>query len=105
MQETYSNNPSIQVGDEHDVTIEAVGEKGDGLARINGFVIFVPNTQAGEKCKIRVSRVLRKVGFGEKIEGSNQPVVKTSANVCTTCGLDDSEQEFVEEDLTDKEEF
>ncbi|MBI2129647.1 TRAM domain-containing protein, partial [Candidatus Woesearchaeota archaeon] len=32
----------VKVGDELDVKIEAVGEKGDGIAKKNGFVLFVP---------------------------------------------------------------
>ena len=33
----------VNVGDEIDVKIEAVGEKGDGVAKVKGFVLFVPN--------------------------------------------------------------
>ncbi|MFH0868366.1 MAG: TRAM domain-containing protein, partial [Candidatus Woesearchaeota archaeon] len=32
----------VKVGDEIDVKIEAVGEKGDGIAKKDGFVLFVP---------------------------------------------------------------
>ncbi len=66
----------VRVGDELDVTIEGVGEKGDGLAKVNGFVLFVPNTKQGDKVRVRVNRVLTKVGFAEVIgqtpEGSTQ---------------------------------
>ena len=34
----------VNVGDEVDVTVEAVGDKGDGIAKIKGFVLFIPNT-------------------------------------------------------------
>ena len=62
----------IQVGQELDVKIEAVGEKGDGIAKVKGFVIFVPNTKAGEDVKIRITKVSKIVGFGEVI-GTNEP--------------------------------
>jgi len=55
----------VKVGDELDVKIEAVGEKGDGIAKTEGFVLFVPNTKEGDEVKIRVTRVLRNVGFAE----------------------------------------
>ena len=55
----------VNVGDEFNVKIEAVGEKGDGIAKKDGFVLFVPNTKEGETVKIRVTKVLRKVGFAE----------------------------------------
>ncbi len=57
----------VREGDEMDVKIEAVGEKGDGLAKKDGFVLFVPNTKAGDNVRIRVTKVLRKVGFAEVI--------------------------------------
>ena len=57
----------VRVGDELEVTIEAVGEKGDGVAKVKGFVLFVPNVQEGQVVKIRVTKVLRKVGFAELI--------------------------------------
>ena len=55
----------INVGEELDVTIEAVGEKGDGMAKVKGFVIFVPNTKEGDNVRIKVTRVLKNVGFAE----------------------------------------
>lgn len=63
----------VEVGDEIDVTIEAVGEKGDGIAKKKGFVLFIPNTKQGERVRIRVTKVLRKVGFAEKIGDAGAP--------------------------------
>lgn len=60
----------VKVGDEIDVKIEAVGEKGDGVAKVKGFVLFVPGTQAGQDVKVRVTRVLKKVGFAEVVGSS-----------------------------------
>jgi len=57
----------VNVGDELDVKIEAVGEKGDGIAKKDGFVLFVPNTKEGQEVKIKVTKVLRKVGFAEVV--------------------------------------
>jgi predicted RNA-binding protein with TRAM domain len=57
----------VSVGEELDVKIEAVGEKGDGIARKRGFVLFVPNTREGDEVRIRVTKVLRKVGFADVI--------------------------------------
>ena len=47
----------VKVGDEIDVTIEAVAAKGDGIAKKDGFVIFVPGTAVGDNVKIRVTAV------------------------------------------------
>lgn len=64
----------VSVGEELDVTIEAVGEKGDGVAKKDGFVLFVPNVQQGDRVRVKVTKVLRKVGFAEKIgEAESEP--------------------------------
>ncbi len=55
----------VRVGEEVDVTIEAVGAKGDGIAKKEGFVIFVPNTSTGDNVKIRITKVLSNVAFAE----------------------------------------
>ena len=55
----------VKVGDELDVKIEAVGEKGDGIAKKNGFVLFVPGVKEGDEVRIKITKVLRRVGFAE----------------------------------------
>ena len=66
--------PPINVGEEIDVHIEAVGEKGDGLAKVRGFVLFVPGVKEGQDVRVKVTRVLRKVGFAEKVgEATGKP--------------------------------
>lgn len=65
--------PPVQVGEELDVTIEAVGAKGDGIAKKNGFVLFIPNVKEGEHVRIKVTKVLQKVGFAEKVGDAQAP--------------------------------
>lgn len=70
--------PPVREGEEIDVQIEAVGEKGDGIAKVRNFVIFVPNTKQGDNVRIRVTKVLKRVGFGEVI-GDAQSVPEAPA--------------------------
>jgi len=56
----------VKVGDELDVTIEAVAAKGDGIAKKDGFVIFVPGTQVGDTLKIRITQVRSSSAVGER---------------------------------------
>ena len=66
-----SGSPApVKVGDEFEVSIEAVGAKGDGIAKKEGFVLFVPGVQKGDNVRIRITRVLRKVGFAEVVGNS-----------------------------------
>ncbi len=57
----------LNVGDVHDVKVEDVGREGDGLARIEGFVVFVPNTKKGDEVKVKITKVSRRVAFGEVV--------------------------------------
>jgi len=99
-----SPTPPVKVGDELDVTIEAVGEKGDGIAKKNGFVIFVPNTKEGQTVRIRLTKVLRKVGFGEVIgEASGAPEESAPAEESAD-GESSEESEDVQDD-SESEDF
>ncbi len=64
----------VKVGEVHEVSIDAVGEKGDGIAKVKGFVIFVPSVKKGDYVKIRITKVLAKVGFAEVAEKLERPV-------------------------------
>ena len=59
----------VREGDELDVKIEAVGEKGDGIAKKQGFVLFVAGTKTGDEVRVRVTKVLRNAGFAEVLKG------------------------------------
>ena len=58
------NDPPVNEGDVLDLEIESLGDKGDGVGKIDKFVIMVPNTKTGEKVKVKISRVLRNMAFG-----------------------------------------
>ena len=68
----------VKVGEEVDVKIEAVGEKGDGIARVKGFVLFVPGVKEGDEVKIKITKVLSKVGFAEVIGEGSAPGEETT---------------------------
>ncbi|USS41726.1 TRAM domain-containing protein [Thermococcus aggregans] len=57
--------PPVKVGERYKVKIEALGKGGDGIARIKGFVIFVPNTKVGDEVEIVINSVKQKFAFGE----------------------------------------
>jgi predicted RNA-binding protein with TRAM domain len=47
----------VEKGKEYDAEISEISKRGDGIARIQGFVIFVAGAKAGEKTKIRITSV------------------------------------------------
>jgi predicted RNA-binding protein with TRAM domain len=72
--------PPVNVGDEIDVKIEAVGEKGDGIAKKDGFVLFIPGVKEGDEVKVRVTKVLRRVGFAEVVGEGAAPAEDAPAD-------------------------
>ncbi len=71
-----SNQPSsrpstpapVKVGEVLDVTIEDTARQGDGIARVEGFVIFVPNTKVNDKVKIEIKELKRSSAIAEVVE-------------------------------------
>ena len=74
----------VKVGEEVDVKIEAVGAKGDGIAKIEGFVLFIPGVKEGQEVRVKVTKVLSKVGFAEVVgEAQVAPEGEASAEEIT----------------------
>ena len=62
------NSSPITEGEEYDVKIEDLGRDGDGITRIEGFVVFVSGAKVGDEVKIKVNSVRRNFGFAEVVE-------------------------------------
>jgi predicted RNA-binding protein with TRAM domain len=60
----------VEVGKEYDVTISDISRRGDGIAKIDGFVIFVPGTKQGQQVRIKVTQVSNRYASGQLVEGS-----------------------------------
>jgi len=57
----------VEVGKEYDVSIEDIAREGDGIARVEGFVIFVADAKVGDEAKIKIDKVMRRFAIGHKI--------------------------------------
>lgn len=77
------NTPKpVNVGEEYDVEISEVGSKGDGIARVKNFVVFVNNGKKGEKTKIKIKEVRERFAIGEKVgEATGETSVATEEAV------------------------
>ncbi|MFH1470316.1 MAG: TRAM domain-containing protein [Candidatus Micrarchaeota archaeon] len=58
----------VEKGKEYEVTIDAQGNKGDGIAHFEGFVVFVKDAGVGEKVKIKITAVHRTFALGEVVK-------------------------------------
>lgn len=57
----------VEEGKEYEVTVESIGSKGDGIAKIEGFIIFVPGAKIGDKLKVRITAVRRNFAIAEPV--------------------------------------
>src|ERR1022692_4602614 len=61
----------VEVGKEYNVTISDTSRRGEGIANIDGFVIFVPGTRMGQSARIKVTQVSERFANGQVVEQSS----------------------------------
>jgi len=59
----------VEVGKEYDVTISDISRRGDGIAKIDGFVIFVAGGKQGQSARIKVTQVSNRYAMGTVVTG------------------------------------
>ena len=57
----------VEVDQEYEAEIEDISRRGDGVAKIEGLVIFVPDTQTGDHVKFKITQVGSRFAIGEVI--------------------------------------
>ena len=85
----------VEAGKEYDVQISEISRQGDGIARIQGFVIFVKGARAGQKAKIRVTRVGDRFANGEIVESTTQSAQAQSPSSSSQAGADEEKPKDV----------
>ena len=58
--------PPVSQGEIREVTIETLGDQGDGIAKIErGYVLIVPGTRPDDEVTVEVTEVRQNVAFAE----------------------------------------
>lgn len=72
----------------YDVVFEDLTHDGAGVAKIDGFPIFVPNGLPGEKAKVKVVKVKKGYGFGRLIElyEKSEDRIDAACSIYKQCG-------------------
>lgn len=55
---------ALKEGMTYELMIQDVGKKGDGIAKIDKYVIFVPGTVKGAVVKVKIEKITGNVAFG-----------------------------------------
>jgi predicted RNA-binding protein with TRAM domain len=58
----------VKVGEELEVKIEGTASKGDGIAKKDGFVIFIKGAREGDTVKVKITDVRERFATGEVVQ-------------------------------------
>ena len=58
----------VEIGKEYEVDVQETSRRGEGIARIQGLVTFIPNAKQGDHVKIRITRISRRFAEAEVVE-------------------------------------
>ena len=97
------NEAPVKFGETYEVNINAVGDKGDGIAKVKGFVLFVAGVKKGDYVKIKITKVLQNVGFAEVVEKLERPV--RESKFATASKEEYEEPEEIDSSYEDTEDF
>jgi predicted RNA-binding protein with TRAM domain len=67
-QRGFSRRAPVEEGKEYEADITGLSRRGDGIAKIEGFIIFVSGAKTGDHVKFRVTRVARRSATAEIVQ-------------------------------------
>ncbi|WP_396136079.1 23S rRNA (uracil(1939)-C(5))-methyltransferase RlmD [Bacillus sp. NEB1478] len=78
----------VHKNESYEVEILDLTHEGAGVARVNGFTLFVPNTLPGERAKVKVVGLKKGFGFGrlEELIEPSQERVEPPCPIYKWCG-------------------
>jgi predicted RNA-binding protein with TRAM domain len=79
----YGPKP-VEVGKEYDVEVTELSRRGDGVAKIQGFIIFVKGAKVGEKAKVKVETVGPRFATASALGASKSDETSTSPSSDTS---------------------
>ena len=63
-----NHDQPVEMDKEYEARIEDISRRGDGVAKIEGFIVFVPNTKQGDQVKFKITRVGNRFATGELVQ-------------------------------------
>jgi len=58
----------IEEGETYELRIESVGRKGDGIAKVDKYMIFVPRAAKGDVVRAKIKKISGTLAFAEIVE-------------------------------------
>jgi predicted RNA-binding protein with TRAM domain len=57
----------VKENQEIEVIIDDIGSRGDGIAKMQGYLIFVPRSKIGERVRVKIRSVGEKFAVAERL--------------------------------------
>jgi len=64
---TKPSEPAIAVGKEYAVTVEDISPRGDGIARIGRYIIYIPKVKKGSHVRIKILKISQDAAFARLV--------------------------------------
>jgi translation initiation factor 2 subunit 2 len=64
---TESKAPTLEEGKEYEVLIQDIGRKGDGIARHDKYIIYVPGVEKGATAKVKIEKITGTIAFAHRV--------------------------------------
>ncbi len=87
-----TQTPPVSEGDMREVTIETLGNQGDGIAKIErGYVVIVPGTRPDDEVTIEITKARENVAFAQVHDENttNEPSIPDESLAGDTLGTEE----------------
>ena len=65
--------PPVDEGEVRTVNVEAIGDQGDGIAKVErGYVVIVPDAAPGDQPTVEIEEVQQNVAFASVVDGERR---------------------------------
>ncbi len=74
----------VKAGEEYDVEITEISRRGDGIAKIQGFIIFVVGAKTGQKLKVKITNVSTRYASAEIVQPTSNATSQPADSPAST---------------------
>ena len=69
LQQRFASSKTVEVGKEYKVDIMETSREEGGIARVQGFVVFVENAKVGNKVGVKVTEIADRFAKATIVQG------------------------------------
>jgi predicted RNA-binding protein with TRAM domain len=64
----FKGRKPVAEGQVYTIQITDIGSQGDGIGKVEGMIVFVPDTKVGQEVKVKITKVVRRAAFGDVVD-------------------------------------